>query len=398
MALTMSYSLKNHGVRVLVRKIRRRLKRPGPLQPECKRVYARLPEGGENTSVETALNSRCSSDYDDKPEISHWGMFDRSARLSEQDVRRIIEYSDIRRLTDRKLEIRAQDSQLFFLADAEATGPARDRLMVESGMQQQAVSLVCAALGVGSLILNLGLNGKLISERDFATVRIQLGPMKPSYDGSYWSSAAPEKERKWHEGNLPVPARTGKVTLLSAMKAYDLSNPEGIQVDEPSLGQILWAARGRTPHFYNCTPWGLTIPTWTGKQDISGLHLLSKDGLFEYVNWKDKRPTHSLERIRHADNTRYRAMLQAFPPWDGFVILSAGEAHARALWEIGYQLLNLLLQAHALRLAYQLILLNADHKALFATSLEAGAPVAVIGIHLKVCACLEHSRPAPSGC
>ncbi len=36
-----------------------------------------LPEEGRLTFVELALNSRCTSDYDDNSHRFHWGLFDR---------------------------------------------------------------------------------------------------------------------------------------------------------------------------------------------------------------------------------------------------------------------------------------------------------------------------------
>ena len=349
--------------------------------PEDIGNYAQLPEGGDNISIEKALNSRCSSDYDENQRISHWGMFDRSQKLQETDIQRIIELSEIRRLSSGRIGVRPNGSQLFFLADPEAKGLDRDRLMVESGMQQQAVSLVCAALGVGSLIMNLGLDGKRLGDTEFATVRMQLGPMKPSYDGSYWSSSPPEKERRWRTGNLPDPARDGNSSLISALNAYRLQNKDGHDLTWQSLGQVLWAARGRTPHFYNCTPWGMTIPTWTGKQDITTLNVITREGLFEYVNWRDKRPTHSLKHIGDTKENGGRETFHMFSPWNCFVVLYANETHARGLWEVGYQVLNILLQAHALNLAYQLILLDNERKNYFRSFQKAANPVTVIGLN-----------------
>ena len=378
----MAFSLKEHGVRVLLRKVRRRLKKVSGPRPEGKGTFAQLPEGGEKVSVEKALNSRCSSDHDNDPTISHWGMFDGDRGLAEPDIPRIIELSEIRRLSSERIGIRAAGSHLHFLADPDAAGPARIRMMIESGMQQQAVSLVCSALGVGSLILNMGLDGRLLPDGDLATVRMELGAMKPSYGGSYWSTSPPDRERAWRPGNLPDPARDGSVALLAALRSYRLQSETGRSVDERSLGQVLWAARGRTPHFYNCTPWGMTIPTWTGKQDITSLTVLNAEGLFRYVNWHDKRPTHSLIRERDSKEAGYQNALGRFPPWDCFIILSTNEPHGRALWEIGYQLMNILLQAYALDLAYRLFLLDKEQYGFLPSIPKAFIPIAMIGLKL----------------
>ena len=63
--------------------------------------------------------------------------------------------------------------------------------MIESGMQQQAICLICAALGVGMVFKNLSDNGVSFSDKYYATTRIQLDPMKPSYNGSSWSKLFP---------------------------------------------------------------------------------------------------------------------------------------------------------------------------------------------------------------
>ena len=38
------------------------------------------------------------------------------------------------------------------------------------------------------------------------------------------------------------------------------------RADKTKISQLLWAARGRTPHYVKSHPWGLTIPTWGGVQ------------------------------------------------------------------------------------------------------------------------------------
>ena len=62
--------------------------RPSPeLPPDSERDEAELPDEGSTISVEKALNSRCSSDDDGNPRKFHWGMFDRTKKLSEEQDR-----------------------------------------------------------------------------------------------------------------------------------------------------------------------------------------------------------------------------------------------------------------------------------------------------------------------
>ncbi len=66
-----------------------------------------LPEEGDNISVEMALNSRCTSDYDGNPEKFHWGMFDRKKKLSSEQIKKIISLAKIPRFTRQKAAIRS---------------------------------------------------------------------------------------------------------------------------------------------------------------------------------------------------------------------------------------------------------------------------------------------------
>lgn len=326
--------------------------------PESRRREAVLPGDGRDISVETALNSRCTSDRDDDPRHFHWGMFDRESRLSPGQARLIVSRIQIPRFTDGGPSIVAEDNALTFIIDSQATGFARDCLMVESGMQQQAVGLVCAALGVGYVFRTLGTGGTRISEKEFATVRIQIDAMKPSFHGEYWSTSPPADPKPWKSGTLPDPARGGGEALLTAIQELRASNDGGAQADTRALGQLLWAARGRTPHYYKSDPWGLTIPTYQGNQTITGLCVLSGGRYSEYVNWRDGRPTHSLENERCVDARLLEILLDRYRPMNGFILVHKNENLERALWEVGYQLLNAMLQAHSLGLCYRAVLFD----------------------------------------
>ena len=258
-------------MKIIFRKIKNRFKPPVKLPSDSERILAVLPSGGETISLEIALNSRCSSDYDEDPATFHWGMFNKTTKLSDDHIKRVVDLANICRLTNQCREIQTMGNVLTFIIDNTIPGIQKDWLMVESGMQQQAVALICAALGVGMAFRNLGIDGAEISQNDYASIKIKLDAMKPSYEGSYWSRLEPAKESSWIKGNLQDPVRDGKLSLLDAISGLRIQNLSGKKTTVHSISQLLWAARGRTPHLYKSRPWGMTIPTWAGEQRISSI-------------------------------------------------------------------------------------------------------------------------------
>lgn len=353
------------------------LRPPVELPPDSLRDEAELPQEGPTTSVEVALNSRCSSDYDGNPRKSHWGMFDRTRKLSEEQIGEIIDLARIPRLTDGKIGVRREHNMLTFLTDNRATDILKERMMVESGMQQQAVGLICSALGVGAVIKNLGKDGLPVSEDEYATVRIRLDFMKPSYDGAYWSEMAPAGRAPWLKGNLPDPVRSGDNSLVATLASLRTSNAGSEGLTEESMSQLLWAARGRTPHLYESRPWGMTIPTWGGEQDLSSVYAISDSMLAEYTNWIKARPTHSLLEPKEIGEGLLHQLRGCFPQNDRFIIIGRSEDTSRSLWEVGYQLFNILIQARALDLSYEAALLDESQKCLFA-EIGIDRPVAIV--------------------
>jgi len=191
------FSIESSFLRRLYYKIEGLFKSPVKLPPDSEREKVELPPEGETISVEMALNSRCTSDYDGNPKKFHWGMFDRTKKLSDEQIRKIIHLAKIPRFTPRKVEIQSEHNMLTFVIDNHASGLLRDWMMVESGIQQQAIGLACAALGVGMVFRSLGDNGTTISDTDYATIKIKLDAMKPTYEGSYWSSFPPTGRKSW---------------------------------------------------------------------------------------------------------------------------------------------------------------------------------------------------------
>ena len=371
------FSFKSAFASDIFSKISNRLNPPAGPKPDSEREDAILPKEGTTVSVEMALNSRCTSDYDDNPQFVHWGMFDKTKKLTPAQIEQIRNAAKIPRFTNAKLQISNEKNMLIFTIDNQTAHPLRDWTMIESGMQQQAVGLVCAALGAGYVFSGLGVDGKSIANDKFATVRIKLDAMKPSYNGDYWSNAPPAKTNPWKSGTLPDPVRTGNKPLLSVLSDLKTKNEKGRSVSMNDMGQLLWSARGRTPHFYLSKPWSMTIPTYQGINNISEVFLIANGSVSKYINWKDNSPTHSLEQVGKIDAALEKLLANQYNPYNCFIVLSGNESIARALWEIGYQLLNLMLQAQSLGVSYTAIILDENHKKEFQAS-GIKAPIAVI--------------------
>jgi len=185
--------------------------------PYCLRKVVELSAQSKNISVEMALNSRCNSDYDGIPEIFHWGAFDKKKKLTKEQIETIVGYAKIPEFTNHRSEINSDYNILTFIIENQTFEIERQWLMVESGMQQQAVCLVCSALGVGLVFKNRGKNGALISDEDYATISMRLDPIKPAYGNSYWSTEPPSDPKPWKKGNLQDPKRDGPKPLLDIL-------------------------------------------------------------------------------------------------------------------------------------------------------------------------------------
>ena len=373
------FFLENSFLRRIFYKIEDLFKSPVKLLPDSEREEIELPSEGYATSVEMALNSRCNSDYDGNPKRFHWGMFDRTKKLSDTQIEKIVHLAKIPRFTDGRVEIQTDSNMLTFVSDNHVSGIQRDWMMVESGMQQQAVGLVCAALGVGMVFRNQGKDGTALSDTDYATVKIKLDAMKPSYNGSFWNSYAPTGRKSWASGKMPDPVRDGHKPLISTLERLKIENTNGTKSTDESVSQLLWAARGRTPHLYKSKPWGMTIPTWGGEQHISSAYLVTNNELSEYINWDDNRPTHFASILNKIDNRLIEELNEKFSSNHTFIILAKNEDFARSLWEVGYQLLNLLAQAHSLGVSYQAVLLDETRRAIV-SRMGVKNPVAVFAI------------------
>lgn len=352
-----------------INKVTRTLRRillPSKKIPEySERKVTQLPPEGESISVETALNSRCNSDHESVQSGLHWGMFSRDEKLSEAQIQKIVDSSTIPRFTDYEIKIKIEQNWLTFITINNVSGIDHDWLMIESGMQQQAVGLACAALGVGMVFKNLGVDGQHLSEQEYGTTQYRLDPMKPGYNGKYWTDLPPRKWKPWMQGNLSDPSRHGSKSLISALRECKTQKRNDTRADSTHVSQLLWAARGRTPHFYKSKPWGMTIPFWLDKNELTRVFLLQENQVFNYVNWSMDRPTNHINKITTINSTDSEIIGKFFGPFQTYILLCQNEDYARSFWEIGYQLMNLLVQADALGISYKASLIKPDEIGIF---------------------------------
>ena len=350
---------------------------PPKMPPEKEREIVQLPAQGQGVSVELALNSRCTSDSDGNQRYVHWGMFEQGKTISPEQLNQVVMSSTVPRFTTERTTISSEGRRLTFSIDSRVSGMVKEWLMVENGMQQQAVCLVCAALGVGMVFRNLGVDGQVRSPSDWGTIRMDLDAMKPSYDGSFWTGSAPAERKPWLTGNLPDPHRDGNRPLLQVLKGLEHSHEGSKKADLPELGQLLWAAKGRTPHLYKSKPWALTVPFWTDRVETTSVYLIWNQRVFRYVNWDSNRPTHSIAEIRTLSEKESEGMATEFSGRDRFIVLGRNDDHGRAFWEIGYEVMNILAQAKSAELEYSSHLLN-DTQSRQVTQLGIRNPLALV--------------------
>ena len=321
----------------------------------------------EIISVEKVLNSRCSSDFDGNPKKNHWGTFIKDKRPSPEILKHLLQYCKIPQYSDEKLLIWSEGKYLF-LGFEKNNNPFKTRLLhIESGMQQEALYLACTALELGTYIHNLGINGTQYRDK-MATVRHLILEKADSYETGKFSTAPPGPQKPFKKGNnLSEPKRDGNVECLPELEQLTLSKNTGTQADETDISQLLWAAKGRTPHYIKSHPWGLTIPTWGGGQNYTNVYLVKDNKLFRYINWTTRflgaharyaryarylswkigYPTHDIKPLRNVNMSDHL---------DGAtiaIILSSNEKSSRSLWEVGYMLENMFLQAKSLGISYK---------------------------------------------
>jgi len=285
-----------------------------------------------------------------------------------KDINRIINSCRIPRFSNGNLFYTYKNGYIF-LGYKKPKDPELERILqIESGMQQQAIHLACTAIGLGTCIRNQGINGTKYNDK-IITVKHQLGKMAQLFESNNFSVRSPGPKKAFIIGkNLSEPSRNGEVECLSNMEKLTTCNKSGTSVKNRDISQLLWAAKGRTPHLIRIhvwnNLWGLTIPTWGGGQDYTSVFLVKNNKLFRYINWTKNflwlnrmflnyakwtrgNPTHDVQFVR---NVNIRAQLDDA---DTAIILCQNEETGRALWEVGYMLENMLLQASGLDIYYE---------------------------------------------
>ncbi len=362
-----------------INKIRNRLQKPTTIPDDNQRAEIQLTGEGAEVSVELALNSRCSSDYDNNTDLFHWGLFDKNKKLTNRQLAVIEDYLHNPLFSEGLHEIQRSNTTFLFSLENQPRGIEKDRLMVLSGMQQQALCLISSALSIGCKFSSMGKNGKPLSDHSQGLIRIKVDAMKPSYAGSSWTTVAPSGLRRWLPGNLPNPTRNGDTPLINTLQTLKFRKSGTSIATNQAISQLLWAARGRTPHKYKSKEWGMTVPTAHGHQDVTSVFYCSDEKIYEYVNWEKNRPTHHLSKIGMTDKSLSSFFTNYSPEYNCFIIFSRNRVYDRALWEVGYGLINLLLQASAWNLHYNSVLLD-DKQIKYFNKSNIENPVALVAI------------------
>jgi hypothetical protein len=351
-------------------------------------------------SVEKVLNSRCSSDFEAGSKRRHWGTY-KDAQPPEGVMKQVVSCCKVPQYSSGKLEIWFNEKNLFLGFEKQKDSFNERMLNIESGMQHEAVYLACTALGVGTCLRNEGVNGTEYGSKT-ATASHLIMEMIDPYETGRFTTKAPSLKKPFIVGkNLCEPMRDGEVECLPELERLTTSDKSGTLATEKDVSQLLWAAKGRTPHYIGSRPWGLTIPTWGHGQEYTDIYLVKSGKLFLYVNWtKHFRLNEPLKRVlRYVKWAIYRdaqfyvmgnpthdtqlfGNAEALPQLEGAnvaIVLCQNEKTGRTLWEVGYMLENIFLQARSLGIFYKSKILQPSESAQFA---EAGIPDAVAAILL----------------
>jgi hypothetical protein len=318
-------------------------------------------------SIEKVLNSRCSSSFNFETKKSHWGTFINRCP-PQKIIDRILRCCDIPRFSGGRLLHWFKNEHLFLGFEKPNEPYTEQVLHIESGMQHEAVYLACAAQGVGTCIHNQGINGTEYGIK-IATARHTIKEIADYYASGKFTTKPPGPEKPFKVSKkLSEPLRDGDTQCLSQLEHITSFNKSGSSATKKDISQLLWAAKGRTPHFIQTHKWnlmwGLTIPTWGGGQDYTRVYLVKDGKLFRYINWTKSfsllnrflrnyvkwtrgNPTHDIQLVKKLN---IRIQLDGA---DTAIILCRNEKTNRALWEVGYMLENIFLQTKTLGISYE---------------------------------------------
>lgn len=240
---------------------------------------------------------------------------------------------------------------------------------LERGMEQEMVHIAGA-------IAQLGINM-------IGGTYVDLVPMIP-----YLTKQPPEKYVK---GNLPEPLRDGSTSSLECIGEWEIhSNFKQDILSKSKIGQILWAGNGCTPHKtfryhrfgeLGSEGQGKTIPSASATY-TTHLYVIDNKGLYKYLNWDEKEnvATHSLGMIRDSYpmkigeykegvwvytkisdlSKEFRNIISSIPEASTYIIVTSnGRLRPYfSLMEAGYSVLHMILQAKALNLATNIVVLE----------------------------------------
>ncbi len=214
-------------------------------------------------------------------------------------------------------------------------------------------------------------------------MHVDLVPMIP-----YFSQKPPKKYRR---GNLPDPIRDGKdsaVECIEKWKAFKTFTED--KVSRSQLGQLLWAGNGCTPHKtiryhrYGTLAiggQGKTIPS-AGATYTTSLYVIEKNGIFKYINWSEEEDvaTHSLGMVRKGNVLNIgeyrdggwvylrkgellqevRKLVPKLPKAPTYIVVASNGKLGPylSLMEAGYSTLHIVLQAQALDVASNIVVIS----------------------------------------
>lgn len=343
-------------------------------------------------SVESVLNSRCSSDFGDREPKRHWGTYGES-RPNNDEIKELIDYIQIPRISKENLVFWFENG-FIYLGFEDPNDLDQIRILnIESGMQHQALYLGCVIRGLGTCIHNEGIEGTKYEEK-MCTGKHLIMQMSEPYESGKLTKDVPGPNSTFTPGKyLNAPIRTGKMECLPQFKKLQLSNNGGKKSTINEISQLLWAAKGRTPHLIRPhvwrNMWGLTIPTWGGGQNYTNVYGIIGKKLFRYKNWTVTNsitnklflnfahfmrgnPTHDIESMsKTLPNSLF------LDGYENAILLCRNEQTNRSLWEVGYMLENLLLQCRSLDITYSLKILKKEDTACL-EKLCSSEPVAML--------------------
>ena len=242
---------------------------------------------------------------------------------------------------------------------------------IERGMGQEMVHIAGSVAKVGVNMIG--------------GVYVDLVPMVP-----YLTPKPPKNYRK---GNLPDPVRDGQDSAVECIQEWKPSDPfKTEEILRSQLGQLLWAGLGCTPHktfrYYrygavSSEGQGKTIPSASAIYTLN-LYVIKKDGIFKYVNWNEEKyaPTHSLGRFKKGISLRIeehreggwvytgesdllqevKNVVSNLPKASSYVVI-ASNGRLRpyfSLMEAGYSILHMVLQARALNMTSNIVVLSQE--------------------------------------